>query len=84
MTPSKATLCLLIACLMPGGCAPSVKPLPLRTPPLAPSLAQPCPALTEPPVGSYDLWQDWMQNEVLRKYGLCAARHAAIVTAWPR
>jgi len=40
--------------------------------------------LTEPPPASYDLWQDWMQSEVLKKYGLCAARHAATVAAWPQ
>jgi hypothetical protein len=40
--------------------------------------------LTEAPAASYDLWQDWVQNDVLGKYGLCAARHAATVAAWPR
>ena len=81
---SKAILCLLAASLMTGGCARLSRPSPPPIPPLSPSLARPCPMLTEPPPASYDLWQDWMQSEVLKKYGLCAARHAATVAAWPQ
>jgi hypothetical protein len=75
--------CLLIAVLILSGCSLSQKlserPIPL----LDASLAQPCPPLSNPGEASYDAWQDWIQSEVLKSYGECAARHAATVKAWP-
>ena len=81
---SKLIPFLPIAGLMLSDCASSPRPLPQPMPPLETSLAQPCLQIPDPPAGSYDAWQDWMQNEVLKAYGLCAARHAATVAAWPK
>ena len=81
---SKLIPFLPIACLMLSGCAGSPRPLPRPMPPLESNLAEPCPRIPDPPAGSYDAWQDWMQGQVLQAYGLCAARHAAIVAAWPK
>ena len=81
---SKPIRFLPIACLMLCGCDGLPRPLPRPMPPLEADLAQPCPQLPDPPGGSYDVWQDWMQSVVLKAYGLCAARHAAAVAAWPK
>jgi hypothetical protein len=35
-------------------------------------------------MADYDAWQEWVQSEVLKAYGDCAARHAATVRAWPK
>jgi hypothetical protein len=37
-----------------------------------------------PAEADYDVWQEWMQDVVLRAYGDCASRHAATVKSWPR
>src|SRR5581483_8068298 len=75
---------LPIVCLLMTGCATSPPPLPQPTliPALDPALAQPCPTIPDPPKGSYDAWQQWMQDVVLKDYGDCAARHAGTVAAW--
>ena len=83
-----ASLCLLIASLTLAGCAPSLPPLPPSMPqpipPLNPELATPCEKIPNPVAASYDAWQEWMQNIVLKYYGECAARHAATVKSWPQ
>ena len=76
--------CLLIASLILSGCSLSRQPLERPIPPLDAALAQPCPMLSEPGGASYDVWQDWLQSEVLKAYGDCSARHAATVKAWPK
>lgn len=79
-------LYLLAAVLMLTACAPSKTLLtPRIVPPLDRSLAEQCPAIPDPPSdpGDYDAWQLWVQNEVLVRYGVCAARHRETVLAWP-
>jgi hypothetical protein len=44
----------------------------------------PCEKIPDPVAASYDAWQEWMQNIVLKYYGECAARHAATVKSWPQ
>lgn len=78
------SLCLWIAALMMSGCGLSPTRLTPQTQPLLDSkLAEPCPALTKPASSDYDVWQAWVQDEVLREYGDCAAKHRKTVEAWP-
>jgi len=58
--------------------------VPRIVPPLDSQLAEPCPPIPGPPAGDYDAWQAWVQDEVLTRYAICAARHRATVEAWPR
>lgn len=77
--------CLLIVALMLPACKtlePQLKPQ--IVPPLDASLAQPCRELKEPERDDYDVWLEWIVNDVLRAYGDCASRHAATVNAWPK
>jgi hypothetical protein len=78
------TASLLVAALMMFGCASSTPPL---TPPTRPlldaSLAEPCTPIPRPLVSDYDEWLNW-SLDLLQKYGVCAARHAKTVEAWPK
>lgn len=78
------SLFLLAASLMLTACATSPQPLPQQIPPLDTKLAEPCATIVAPTTLDYDLWQMWVQNDLLRAYGECAARHAATVKAWPK
>lgn len=80
-------LCLLVAALMLTGCETSrTLYVPRAVPPLDSGLAAPCPEIPDPPQApaSYDDWQVWVQDQVLVAYGVCAARHRAVVEAWPK
>lgn len=61
---------------------PSTQPTPI--PPLASDLAQPCDDLPAPPADDYDAWLTWVTQTVLPAYAKCAARHGAVVKAWPK
>lgn len=41
------------------------------------------PAALIPEAADFDVWQEWVMNDLLRALGDCAARHAQTVKAWP-
>ncbi|VVG70957.1 hypothetical protein PAP18089_01929 [Pandoraea apista] len=80
----KTSPSLLIAALMLAGCAASPKPLPLPSKPqLDSSLAAQCAIPDAPVVADYDVWQAWVQNDLMGALVDCAIRHSKTVAAWP-
>jgi len=47
-------------------------------------MAAPCAALVAPIAADYDAWESWVTGTLLRAYADCAAKHDAIVAAWPK
>ena len=75
---------LLVASLTLSACAVSTpQSTPPTRPPLDSKLSALCPPIAKPDAGDYDLWQVWSM-ELLEQYGICAARHAKTVQAWPK
>ena len=78
-------LCLLIVVPMTFACATSNPPLKKSVKPLLDqTLAAPCPIPSAPDKLDYDVWQLWVENELLRALGDCAIRHNKTVEAWPK
>jgi hypothetical protein len=78
-------ICPRVAGVMLTGCETSrTLYVPRVVPPLDSGLAAACPEISDPSQApaSYDDWQVWVQDRVLVAYGLCVARHRAMVEAW--
>lgn len=74
------SLCLLTACLTLTGCSTSTPPS--VRPELPANLTQPCPDPAELVTDSWDALAI-AYVELVTDYGECAARHRAVVKAWP-
>ncbi|AHB08565.1 hypothetical protein U875_16360 [Pandoraea pnomenusa 3kgm] len=80
----KTSLFLPIAVLTLAGCAVSPKPLPLPSKPqLDSALAASCSIPDAPTAADYDVWQEWVERDLLGALVDCAIRHSKTVAAWP-
>jgi hypothetical protein len=75
-------LLVLCSALMLTACA-SWAPRSTTALPPPPDLAQSCPPLARPADGTAAAMLTWGTNTA-RAYNQCAARHGALVQAWPR
>jgi hypothetical protein len=78
-----ARLLLLCSALTLTACASWAPPSTTAPPPPPPDLAQMCPPLARPADGTAAALLTW-GVETARAYNQCAARHRALVEAWPR
>jgi hypothetical protein len=57
---------------------------PYEKPQLDSSLAKDCVIPDAPTSKDYDVWQTWVEEQVLAALGDCAIRHKKTVEAWPK
>ena len=67
------------------GCAASPKQsMPYEKPQLDSSLSAPIAIPDAPTVKDYDVWQKWVEEEVLHALGECVIKHRKLTEAWPK